>query len=479
MTVEATMTIDGKPVTGSDWISVPNPAHKSTTVGRFPNATAEHVNLAVQSAKDALPGWQAIPATERAALLIQVGAMIGERFNEWVPLLTSENGKILSESAMDFLMASVVYQTWGAHPEWMDDEEINDGRRLIIRKEPMGVCAGIVPWNFPQALSALQISTALFAGNTIVVKVPEFGPLAMLQSLAEVAAMFPPGVLNLVSGFGPQAGRALVQHPDIRKIAFTGSSATGKTVMADAAGHLARLTLELGGNDAAIILEDAEINEETIKRLIAGAFTHTGQICFAIKRLYVHESHYQAVTDGLRAAVDQIIVGDGMRPEVTMGPINNARQYEKVCGILAETKTDLNVVELGSYAEGTEVDNGYFMRPHLVFDPPDASTIVSCEQMGPILPIMKFRDEDEVVARANDSEYGLASSVWSSNESHAFEVGARIQAGTTFINSHSMLSVDLDAPFGGMKESGIGYGGTEVGLAGYVQLHVITNNYMG
>jgi len=361
----------------------------------------------------------------------------------------------------------------------MADEEDDEGRRLIIRKAPMGVCAGIVPWNFPQVLASLPISTALFAGNTMVLKVPEFGPLALLQSLAEVAAIFPPGVLNVVSGFGPEAGRALVRHPDVRKVSFTGATATGKTVMADAAETLTRLTLELGGNDAALVLEDADLSEAMIQRIVTGVFMHTGQICFAIKRLYVHESRYRELVDGLRAAVDTIVVGDGMRPEVTMGPIQNARQYDKVRGILAETKKDLDVVELGSYAEGTDLDDGYFMLPHLVFDPPDASTIVSCEQMGPILPIMKFRDEDEAVARANDSLYGLTSSVWSSNEDHAFEVGLRLEAGKTSINGHGLMATDSGAPLGGYKESGIGYAGHKAGLAAYVQLHAVSNSYFG
>jgi len=479
MTVDATMIIGGKPVVSDEWASVHNPAHTDTVVGRYPSGTAEHVEQAVQAASDALPEWRATPAAERAALLAQAGTMLGERLGEWVGLLTAENGKVLAESGIDFGMAAMVLSSYGAHPEWMDEERIEDERRrLIIHKQPIGVCVGIIPWNFPLVLSAAKIGPALLAGNTLTIKVPEFGPLATLQGLAEVAALFPPGVLNLVSGFGSEVGRALVRHPRVRKVAFTGSTETGKLVMADAAGHLARLSLELGGNDAAIVLEDAEINEESIKRIVTGAYTHTGQICFAIKRLYVHESRYQELAEGLRAAVDQIVVGDGMRPEVTMGPISNARQFEKVRGILAESKKNLDTVELGRYAEDTAVDDGYFMLPHIVLNPPDSSTIVSCEQMGPILPVMSFRDEDEAVARANDSEYGLASSVWSADLDHAFTVAERIEAGTTFVNGHSLFSVDPDAPFGGVKQSGMGYEMTDKALEGYVQLHPISNSHL-
>lgn len=479
MTIDIPMLIGGKPVTTADWTDVPNPAHTGTVVGRFPTGTPAQVDRAVQAAKDAFPEWRATPAADRAALLMQAGTMLGERFMEWVPLLTQENGKILAESGMDFMMAAGSYQGWGTHADWLDDEVVTEGRRLVIRKEPLGVCAGIVPWNFPQVIGSVKIATALLAGNTMVVKVPEFGPLAMLQSLTEFASFFPPGVLNLVTGFGPDVGRALVRHPDVRKVAFTGSSATGKQVMADAAEHLARITLELGGNDAALVLDDAEITDDVIGRLVAGVFTHTGQICFAIKRLYVHDSKYDQVVEGLRAAVGAFVVGDGMDPSVTMGPIQNARQYEKVGGLLAETTSKYDTVELGGYAEGTDVSEGYYLLPHLVLDPPDDATIVSCEQMGPILPIMRFSTDDEAVARANDSSYGLASSVWSTDEDRAFSVGARLEAGTTFVNSHSLFSVDLDAPFGGVKESGMGYNGTRAGLSGYVQLHAITNNFMG
>ena len=216
---------------------------------------------------------------------------------------------------------------------------IEDERgRLVVRRQPLGVCVGIVPWNFPLIVGSLKIGPALLAGNTMIVKVPEFGPLATLEALSEMAALLPPGVLNVVSGFGPEVGRALVTHPKVRKVAFTGSTETGRQVMADAAGHLARLSLELGGNDAAVLLDDVDLSDQAIERLVTGAFMHTGQICIDIKRIYVHESRYDELVDKLRAAVDQIVVGDGTRPEVTMGPINNSRQYDKVTKLLAETK---------------------------------------------------------------------------------------------------------------------------------------------
>jgi acyl-CoA reductase-like NAD-dependent aldehyde dehydrogenase len=478
MTVDAAMTIGGVRVTASDWITVHNPAHTDVVVGRYPHGTAEHAGRAVSASADALVDWSATPLKERAELVVTAGTILGERMGEWRELLTSENGKTLAESGIDFALAAMAMSATAERASLLEDTLIEDERRrLLVRKQPIGVCVGITPWNFPVVLSSIKIGPALMAGNTLVIKAPEFAPLATLEALNAVAEVFPPGVLNVVSGFGPEVGKALVQDPRVRKVSFTGSTETGKSVMADAAGHLARLTLELGGNDAAIVLEDVDITEEVIGRLVTGILTHTGQICFAIKRLYVQESRYDELVEGLRDAIDKVVVGDGARSEVTMGPINNERQYERVSRLLAETKRDLDCVQLGSFADGTDVDRGYFLLPHLVLDPPDGSAIVTCEQMGPIIPIMRFADDEEAVRRANDTEYGLASSVWSRDIDHAFAVAARVEAGVSFVNGHSLYTIDPDAPFGGVKHSGIGYQSADAGLHEWVQLHSITNNH--
>jgi len=478
MSFEGHMTIGGKPVGADEWVTVPNPAHLSRVVGRYPSGTAEHAGMAVEAASEAFPNWRATPVAERAALLTKAGAMLAQPPAEWIGLLTAENGKLLSESAIDFGFAGQAISTYGSHPEWADGRVIDDERgRLVVRRQPLGVCVGIVPWNFPLIVGSLKIGPALLAGNTMIVKVPEFGPLATLQALGEMAAMLPPGVLNVVSGFGPEVGRALVTHPKVRKVAFTGSTETGRQVMADAAGHLARLSLELGGNDAAILLDDVDLSEQTIERLVTGVFMHTGQICVDVKRLYVHESRYDELVAKLRAAVDQIVVGDGTRPEVTMGPINNSRQYDKVTALLAETKHAAEVVQLGSYAEGTDVADGYFMLPHLVLNPTDDLKIVATEQMAPILPIMKFATDDEAVARANSTEFGLGASVWSADEDRAFALADRLEAGMTFINAHSIFALHPDGPVGGAKQSGCGYEMSAEALDSYTQLQSITNTH--
>lgn len=479
MSVDGYMTIGGKPVGADEWVNVPNPAHLSQVVGRFPSGTAEHADMAVEAASAAFADWRAMPVEDRAELLTKAGLMIAQPPEEWIALLTAENGKLLKESAIDFGFAGQSIATYGAHPEWASGREMSDERgRLVVRRQPLGVCVGIVPWNFPLIVGSLKIAPALLAGNTMVLKVPEFGPLATMQGYGEMAAMLPPGVLNVVSGFGPAVGRALVTHPKVRKVAFTGSTETGRSVMADAAGHLARLSLELGGNDAAVLLDDVDLSDQAIERLITGTFMHTGQICIDIKRVYIHESRYDELVDKMKAAVDQIVVGDGTRPDVTMGPINNSRQYEKVTKLLAETKAGAECVQLGSYAEGTDVSDGYFMLPHLVLDPPDDMTVVAHEQMSPILPIMKFKTDDEAIARANGTEYGLASSVWSADEDRAFAVADRMEAGMTFINAHSIFALHPDGPVGGAKQSGCGYEMSAEAVDSYTQLQSITNTYI-
>ncbi len=475
------MTIGGKPATSDDWVEVRNPADLKTIVGRYPNGSAAHAASAVQAAFDAFPAWRDTPPAERGALLMQAAAVAGERTNELAPILTAENGKTLMESFICFGMAAMTLSYYAPHPEYLETKVLDtDTKRLRVERQPLGVVAAIIPWNFPPGLACGKIGPALMAGNTVVVKVPEFAPLATLEVLGAVAAVFPPGVLNVVSGYGPEVGSALVKDPRVRKVAFVGSTETGRAVMADAASHLASVTLELGGNDAALILDDADLGEQAIGRIVNGAFADAGQICFAIKRLFVHESRYDELVEKLKAAVGQLVVGDGTRPEVTMGPLNNERQFKKVSALLKETKdAGLDVVELGSYAEGTDPANGYFLLPHLVLNPPDEATIVSCEQMGPILPIMKFSDVEEAVRRANDTEYGLSSSVWSRDIDKAFAIASRIEAGCTWVNSHNLASVDVDGPFGGFKQSGVGqeFGG-EHGILQYTQYKTITDNCM-
>jgi acyl-CoA reductase-like NAD-dependent aldehyde dehydrogenase len=469
------MYVDGKRVEPPAWMEVRNPAQLDEVVGEAPLGSAEDAAAAVKAAGRALPEWRNTPVGERAALLVEAGGALALRMGEWQELFTREHGKILFEAGLDIQMAGAILDYYGNRPELIADRVVEDARgRLLVRPRPLGVCVGIVPWNWPVVLSATKIGPALLAGNTLVLKMPDFSPLATLQAVAAVADHFPPGVLNVVAGPGPEVGAALVADPRVRKVALTGGTATGKRVMADAAQTLKRTTFELGGNDAAILLPDVALDEDVAANLMLGAFSTSGQICFAIKRLYVHRSRYDEFVDLFRGVVDTTVVGDGLDPEVTMGPLNNPLQYRAVGGIIDGVRRQgLDLVELGQLRG--EPDRGYFVRPHLVLDPPEDAEVVRCEQFGPVLPVMAYASEAEVIARANASPFGLCSSIWTADEDRAFALAEELEAGTTFINGHSLFSLDLDAPFGGVKESGIGRELGPEAVLEYTQPHTVTN----
>lgn len=476
--MQVPMFIDGKTVGPPEWVPIRNPARLEEIVGQAPLGSTADVTLAVDAAARAARGWRMVPVGERAALLAQAGSELQTRGWEWQELLTREHGKVLFEAGLDLQIAGVALEWYGVRPELAGDRVVEDGRgRLVVRRRPIGVCAGIVPWNWPVAISAVKIAPALLAGNTFVLKVPDFSPLAALEALAAVAKLLPPGVLNLVAGPGPEIGGALIADPRIGQIAFTGGVTTGKAVMSAAARTLKRVTLELGGNDPALLLEDVELNEDVAANILLGAFTTSGQMCFAIKRLYVHESRYSELVDLLQTVIDKTVVGDGLEPDVTMGPLNNERQFLRVQGLLDRVRqAGLNAQALGRLHDGAR--DGYFVRPHLVLTPPDDAEIVACEQFGPILPILTFQDEREAIARANSTSFGLCSSIWTTDEERAFELADQLDAGTTFINGHSPFTVDLEAPFGGVKESGVGRELGPEAIQEYVEVHSITNKRM-
>jgi acyl-CoA reductase-like NAD-dependent aldehyde dehydrogenase len=471
------MIIGGKSVTGSHGVLAKNPARLDETVGRFPQGTEADADAAVAAGQSALAEWRRVPVAERAECLVQAGDALHRRAEEWEADFTREHGKTLVESGFDLQVAGDILRYYGAHPEFLDDEVITDFRgTLRIRKQPAGVCAAIVPWNWPITLSAMKIGPALLAGNSLVVKGPDHASITMLLALGAVSEFFPPGVLNILSGQGPDVGRALVRHPGVAKITLTGGTVTGRAVAAEAAEGLKRVTLELGGNDPAILLPDVPLSEDLAENILLGAFTTTGQICFAIKRLFVPRALFDDVVDLLRAAVDDIVVGDGLHPDVRMGPVNNARQYESVTGLIERTRqAGLHIEERGSLHGDVDPELGYFIRPHLVIDPPDGSDIVACEQFGPVLPVLAYDSEDEAITRANATPFGLCSSVWTSDDEHAFDLADRLEAGTTFINGHSVFNVDFDAPFGGAKQSGYGRELSHRAVDEYVRIHAVTN----
>jgi acyl-CoA reductase-like NAD-dependent aldehyde dehydrogenase len=346
--------------------------------------------------------------------------------------------------------------------------------RTQISRLPLGVVSLIVPFNWPLAILAASLPQALVAGNTVVVKAPPTTPLSFVRTIELIAAELPAGVLNVVSGHDAVLGPVLVQDPRVRKVGFTGSVGAGKRIMAMAADNLTRITLELGGNDPAIVLADAEVTEETIGKLFVGAFLTTGQVCMAMKRLYVHRSHYDAVVEGLSGVVGAQRVGQGLDPDATMGPLNSRRQLEYVDELLGEARDSAEVRELGEAVDEAAFARGQFMRPSLVLDPRPDARIVTEEQFGPTLPIIPFEDEQAAIAQANDTWSGLCSSVWSSDFEHAGRVAAQLRTGTTFVNAHNAPFLDERAPFGGFNHSGMGREMGEEGILAFTDTHSVS-----
>jgi aldehyde dehydrogenase len=475
--IDATMLIGGKRIVSDTWVTANNPARLSERVGRFPQGSASHATDAVHAADEALPGWRSVPVGERAEMLRAASAALLDRSAEWQSLFTREHGKILAEAGLDFGLAGMVLGYYGSHPELLADRTTEDERgRTVVRQAPVGVCAAIVPWNWPLVLAATKVGPALLAGNTLVIKGPDYSSISLLLALELIGSYFPPGVLNVVSGRGPEVGQALVADPRVRKITLTGGTTTGRAVATDAAAGLKRLTLELGGNDAAILLPDLELTEDIARDVVRGAYATSGQICFAVKRLYVPRSYYAHAVEMISSAVDEITVGDGLEPEVTMGPVNNERQFQSVRELLAQSSQDgLELRELGRVHSGSNLEDGYFVRPHLILDPPDDSAVVQGEQFGPVLPVIAYDTEDEAIDRANQSEYGLCSSVWGADDEHAFALADRLEAGGTFINGHGLNMLDFESPFGGVKSSGYGRELGPEAVTEYTQTHTLTN----
>src|SRR6185437_2056994 len=295
-------------------------------------------------------------------------------------------------------------------------------------------------------------------------------PLATLRAFATIAAALPPGVLSVVTGPGDVVAQRLVDHPDVRKISFTGSVATGQEVTRRSAVNLKNLTLELGGNDAAIVLDDTPAGPALYQRLVDGTFMSSGQVCMAIKRLYLPRARLEPIVDELAARLDQMVVGDGLDPATTLGPVHLASQRDRVVGLVEDARSrGATVRELGDLR--ADPARGFFVRPTLVTGLDHDAPLIQEEQFGPVLPVIAYDSVDEAVAMANDSEFGLSSSVWSADEDRAHQVAVRLEAGATFINSHGVFSVDRRAPFGGMKQSGTGRMSGRWALDSFCELH--------
>ena len=485
--VETGLYIGGevRPSTTGTTYELRNPARPGEIVGHAALAAGEDVDAAVVAAHEAFPAWAALSYSERAEKLRTVAAAISadeEDVARRSVLFTREHGKIRRETMLelsrlgDRFLQVASFAELLAQDETLGPAPVGPPFDTIITRQPRGVAALIVPWNWPLSILGAKLPQALLAGNTVVVKPAQNSAIVPSMTLKIIADLLPKGVVNVLTGEAHAFGDTLVGHPLVRTINFTGSVPVGQHIMRVASENLASVTLELGGNDAAIVLEDVELGPEAFQKMYLGAFASSGQICMAMKRLYVHASRYNEVVDGFRAACDRAIVGDGLLPETTMGPVNNASQLRVVTDMITEARAKgADVVECGVVPD-EELYNGggYFQRPTLVLDADHELSVVENEQFGPVLPIMKFATEDDAVVLANDSELGLCSSVWTADADRAVRVARRLEAGYTYLNNHGPLSQDGRAPFGGFKMSGIGRNLGFEGILGFTESHSIT-----
>lgn len=460
------MLIDGQLVSGSDFCEVINPADESLA-GMAPNASDEDLNRAVAAAERAFQSWRNSAYEERRDILLAIADIIEANAEELVALLVREQGKSQGQAEREIrLMGAAGLRqraTLQLKPEVTQDDE---KQRVELHYRPLGVAAAIVPWNFPFSIAIGKLASALMAGCTLVLKPSPFTPLTTLRLGELIKDVVPPGVLNIISG-DDSLGPRLTAHPDIKMISFTGSIATGKKVMEGAARDLKRVTLELGGNDAAIVLDDVDV-QKIARPLFMGAFINSGQTCVAIKRVYAHESIYEDLVQELGNLAQASRVGPGSDPESQLGPVQNRLQYQRVLAVLESVKQGKGRIVAGGETLGGK---GYFLAPTIVADVEEGCPLVDEETFGPILPVIKYRDIDDAVRRANATHYGLGGSVWSSNEERAAEIARQLDTGTAWVNQHPSLSPLI--PFGGAKLSGIGVESSLEGLKAYCQLHVV------
>ena len=443
-------------------MAIADPAKPGVVVGHAASATPEDVRDAVAAAKAAYPAWAALTPQQRAEkMLAALQGIDGANRDADAAILSQENGKVRFEAWVDSLVLEIRWKLALSHADEVDTAKVLPPVpgaipvQTTVSYQPLGVVSIIVPFNWPIAILGASLPHALLAGNTVIVKPPLTAPLATTRVVQRIAEQLPPGVLNVVTG--PDANMsALIRNPEIAKVCFTGSVGGGKKIMELASASLTRVTLELGGNDPAVILKDAILDDTHLDRLFAAIYDTTGQICMNAKRVYVHASRIDEVVSGLSSRLQKAKLGYGLDAGTTMGPLHSPAQKKFVDALIQEAKeSGANVLEFGELPGG-DMKGGNFVRPAIVVNPDPKLRVVTEEQFGPVIPIMPFETEDEAVKAANDSWAGLAGSVWTADPGTANRVGSQMVCGYVWVNDHGATRLDLRAPFGGMKASGIG-----------------------
>lgn len=448
------LLIDGKLVDGALTMDVINPA-TGKPFARCARANEEQLDQAVAAAKRAFPAWSALPHSRRKACMEQLADAMESRSADFTALLTSEQGKPLDQAGAEVGGAIAALRYFGAIDLPVSVIRDNEIEKIVEQRTPLGVVAAITPWNFPLILLVMKVAPALITGNTVIAKPAASTPLTTAL-LGEIAAdILPAGAFNVILDAN-DLGSALTRHPDIAKVSFTGSTSTGKRVMESAASTLKRVTLELGGNDAAIILDDVSV-AEVAPKVFNAAMINAGQVCLAAKRIYAPRALYEPLCAEFARLAMEAVVDDGANQGAQIGPVQNRQQYEKVLELIEDSKSQGTVIA-GGEALPRE---GYFIAPTVVTGLSADARLVREEQFGPVMPVLVYDTIEEVIALANDSEYGLGGTIWTGNAERGMDIAMRIQSGTVWINKH--LDIPFDVPFGGAKQSGIG---REQGLEG-------------
>ncbi|AIJ21296.1 aldehyde dehydrogenase family protein [Amycolatopsis methanolica] len=472
--IDSRCLIDGELVGGDRRGDVYNPADAREVVGTYPLLIPADLDRAVAAARRAQREWRRLPAVERAAIVLDSVAKVDavEGIDE---LLVREQGKISWEATFELGYYEALADVYHGMAGELDRGAtlLDDSLGVTTQyRDPIGVVAAITPWNYPVGIAAMKVVPALVAGNAVIVKPSPIAPLAALETFAALADHFPPGLLSTVTGTDAEISANLMSHPGVGKVTLTGSTATGKLAAAAAASTLKNVTLELGGNDAALVLDDRPVDEELCASLLANAFPTTGQVCVAIKRIYAPRSRVEELCEGMVAELEHVVVADGLHPEATMGPLTTEQQRTIVRELLAGAESAGAKVLRGGTMLG-DPDRGWFQQPAVVAGCPEDNALVQTEQFGPAIPVQPYDDVEQAIDLINATEYGLTASVWTHDKERAQHAARQIEAGTVHLNSHGLFAMDPRVPFGGVKHSGIGREMGIEGLRAFTESHVV------